>query len=137
VRHIRPGVQGFKVGTDKTDQVRRLLGQCKELSTERKSLESRLPALLSAINHNPKDRQAFANLAEFVKETDPILSKTQSIMDEAQKLTQSVVSDLAFKRKESEGNYDRTTILSYILFVLGWGTGLAGQLLGVGDQAES
>jgi hypothetical protein len=58
-------------------------------------------------------------------------------MDEAKKLTQSVVSDLARKKKESERNYERTNILSYILFAMGWITGLAGQLLGVGGQAES
>ncbi len=59
------------------------------------------------------------------------------IMNEAKTLTRSVVSDLSTKKKESERNYERTTILSYILFALGWLTGLTGQLLGLGDQAES
>jgi flagellin-like hook-associated protein FlgL len=137
VRTLAGLIEKLPQETSKSDEANRLLAQCTQLSTEMKSLQNRLPTLLSAINQNPKDPQAFAELAEFVKETEPIPVKTQSIMDEAKKLTQSVVSDLARKKKESERNYERTNILSYILFAMGWITGLAGQLLGVGGQAES
>jgi len=122
--------------TDKAKRANSLLAECTSLSAEVKSLLSRLPGLLSAINDNLKDPQAFAGLKEFVNETEPIPVKTQRIMDEAKTLTKSVVADLATKKKASEQSYQRTTVLSYVLFALGWITGLAGQLLGRGGQAE-
>jgi hypothetical protein len=137
VRNLASLIGKLPQETDKAGQARMLLVTCTQLSAEMKSLQSRLPELLSAITHNPKDPHAFAELTEFVQDTDPIPGKTQSIMDEAKKLTLSVVSDLAAKKTMSERNYNFTTILSYILFALGWITGLSGQLLGVDGQAES
>jgi hypothetical protein len=137
VRNLASLIGKLPQESDKAGQANMLLVRCTQLSTELKSLQNRLPELLAAINHNPKDPQAFAKLAEFVKETNPIPGETQSIMDQAKKLTESVVSDLAAKKKESERNYQRTTILSYVLFALGWITGLAGQLFGVNGQTES
>ena len=43
---------------------------------------------------------------------------------------------LGARKKESERNYDRTTIPSYVLFAPGCLTGLAGQLFGVGCSSR-
>jgi hypothetical protein len=137
VRNLASLIDKLQNETDKRDQVRILLVRCAQLSIEIKSLQNRIPQIFSLINHNSEDPQALARLTEFTKDTEPIPGKTQSIMEEATKLTQSVVSDLAARKEETERNYERTTNLSYVLFALGWIIGLAGQLLGVGGQAES
>lgn len=137
VRNLASLIGKLPQEADKAEQASLLLVRCTQLSIERESMHNRLPELLSAFNKNPKDPQAFAKLAEFAKEAEPIPGKIQSIMDDATKLTKSVVSDLAAKKKEGERNYERTSILSYVLFALGWIIGLVGQLLGVGGQAES
>jgi len=82
VRNLASLIGKLPQETDKAGQARMLLVTCTQLSAEMKSLQSRLPELLSAITHNPKDPHAFAELTEFVKDTDPIPGKTQSIMDD-------------------------------------------------------
>jgi hypothetical protein len=121
--------------TPLADESNKLYDHCLELLREVKSLKGKLPKIFTAINDNPNDPQAIADLSQFVRETEPLPSAIRSLTEQVGQLTSSIVADRAVVQAKVGHQYEVTRDLSYVLFVLGWLTGLVGQLLGVGPQA--
>lgn len=113
----------------KAGQARDLQARCVALLQKEISLQSRLPGLFMAINENPKNQKALADLSEFERETEPLPARLQSVTVEAGNLTKAVIADLSTAQTNIERRYEYTKNLSYVLFLLGWICGLAGQLL--------
>lgn len=137
IRNLAQLIEKLPQEQDKSKQVGALLDQSSRDSAEIKALQAEITPLFAILRQNPKDPKAIGQLKDFVAKTAKIPNDTQSMIAKTTTLTGAVVSDLRAKKKVSERDYDVTTILSYILFGLGWLTGLAGQLLGTAAPAES
>jgi hypothetical protein len=100
------------------------------------AFKSSLSARLATINgpkSTPEARKAA--LLSFGSDIERITRDDNSIETRAVTLARTSVSELDAALKQTKREYNFVTILSYVLFVVGWLLGLIGQVFGGGAEA--
>src|SRR5262249_8677117 len=94
----------------------------KEIEDRLQDLRERREVLLTIFTREPMN---------ILWKIAPLLSETERASDDTRQLARDVLAEAAKERKARETIVSATTWLSYILYTLGWGLGLAGRLYGV------
>jgi hypothetical protein len=98
----------------------------KEIEDRLRDLREQREALLMVFTREPMS---------ILWKIAPLLNETQMASDGARQLAKDVLTEAAKERKQRETLLGVCTWMSYILYTLGWGLGLAGRVYGVGDVA--
>jgi hypothetical protein len=98
----------------------------KEIEDRLRDLREQREALLTVFTREPMN---------ILWKIAPLLNETQKASDDARQLAKDVLAEAARERKQRERILDISTWMSYILYTLGWGLGLAGRVYGVSDVA--
>jgi hypothetical protein len=108
--------------------------QCKQVMNEVQALQNSQDAVFAAFLKTPITPKAAQQYKYFSSEIVTIPPRIDQISHGASVLTQTVVANLESIVRRSEKRNEIYTMLSYVLFAIGWVTSLAGQLLGVSSE---
>lgn len=95
----------------------------KEIEDRLRDLREQREALLTIFTREPMS---------ILWKIAPLLNETEKASDDTRQLAKDVLAEAAKERKQREKIVNVTTWTSYVLYILGWGLGLAGRVYGVG-----